>query len=110
MSSDNWVRIPVAAGFVDFLCGANIVGNIISAEKRCNYPGRSRVTRLVDYKIIQKETLKINHSCGNSEQSKHVMKIGSTGLEICGILVANATMFSHLLPGFSCGSKHLLLP
>ena len=32
------------------------------------------------------------------------------GLEICGILVANATMSSHLLPGFSCGSKHLLLP
>ena len=32
------------------------------------------------------------------------------GLEIGGILVANATMFSHLLPGFSCGSKHLLLP
>ena len=32
------------------------------------------------------------------------------GLEIRGILVANATMFSHLLPGFSCGSKHLLLP
>ena len=32
------------------------------------------------------------------------------GLEICGILVANGTMFSHLLPGFSCGSKHLLLP
>ena len=32
------------------------------------------------------------------------------GLEICGILVANATMFSHLLPGFWCGSKHLLLP
>ena len=32
------------------------------------------------------------------------------GLEICGILVANATMFSNLLPGFSCGSKHLLLP
>ena len=32
------------------------------------------------------------------------------GLKICGILVANATMLSHLLPGFSCGSKHLLLP
>ena len=32
------------------------------------------------------------------------------GLEIRGTLVANATMFSHLLPGFSCGSKHLLLP
>ena len=32
------------------------------------------------------------------------------GLKICGILVANATMFFHLLPGFSCGSKHLLLP
>ena len=25
------------------------MGNIISAEKRCNYPGRSRVTRLVHY-------------------------------------------------------------
>ena len=25
-------------------------------------------------------------------------------------IVANATMFSHLLPGCSCGSKHLLLP
>ena len=34
----------------------------------------------------------------------------SSGLNICGMLVANATMFSHLLPGFSCGSKHLLLP
>ena len=33
-----------------------------------------------------------------------------SGLEIRGILVANATMFSHLLPGFSSGSKHLLLP
>ena len=31
-----------------------------------------------------------------------------SGLEIRCILVANATMFSHLLPGFSCGSKHLL--
>ena len=38
----------MVAGFV-VLCGANIVGNIISAEKRCNYPGRSRVTRLVHY-------------------------------------------------------------
>ena len=28
---------------------------------------------------------------------------------MCGILVADATLFSHLLPGFSCGSKHLLL-
>ena len=34
----------------------------------------------------------------------------TAGLEIRGILVANATMFSHLLPAFSCGSKHLLLP
>ena len=25
-------------------------------------------------------------------------------------MVANATKFSHLLPGCSCGSKHLLLP
>ena len=45
------------AGFVDFLCGANIVGNIISAEKICNYPGRSRVTRLVQYMDNDCETL-----------------------------------------------------
>ena len=38
------------------------------------------------------------------------IKYAHPGLEICDILVANATMFSHLLPGFSCGSKHLLLP
>ena len=25
-------------------------------------------------------------------------------------IVANSTMFSHLLPGCSCGSKYLLLP
>ncbi len=36
--------------------------------------------------------------------------MGYAGLEIRGILEANATMFSHLLPGFSFGSKHLLLP
>ena len=48
VSPVNWVRIPMVAGFV-VLCGANIVGNIISAEKRCNYPARSRVTRLVLY-------------------------------------------------------------
>ena len=40
----------MVAGFV-VLCWANIVGNIISAEKRCNYPGRSRVTQLVSYMI-----------------------------------------------------------
>ena len=34
--------------------GVNIVGNIISAVKRCNYdPGRSRVTRLVYYKGLR---------------------------------------------------------
>ena len=38
----------MVAGFV-VLCWANTVGNIISAEKRCNYPGRSRVTQLVEY-------------------------------------------------------------
>ena len=36
------------------------------------------------------------------------LQLVKPGLEICGILVANATMFSHLLPGFWCGSKHLL--
>ena len=39
-----------------------------------------------------------------------IMRSVDAGLEIRGIFVANATMFSHLLPGFSCGSKHLLLP
>ena len=29
---------------------------------------------------------------------------------VFSFLVANAFMFSHLLPGFSCGSKHLPLP
>ena len=38
----------MVAGFV-VLFWANIMGNIISAEKRCNYPGRSRVTQLVYY-------------------------------------------------------------
>ena len=37
-------------------------------------------------------------------------RFSASGLKIRGILVANATMFSHLLPGFSCDSKHLLLP
>ena len=32
------------------------------------------------------------------------------GLEIAVATVANATMFCHLLPGCSSGSKHLLLP
>ena len=40
----------------------------------------------------------------------HDYDVQQPGLEIRGILVANATMFCHLLPGFSCGSKHLLLP
>ena len=39
-----------------------------------------------------------------------ITKLVYAGLEIRGILVAYATMFSHLLPGFSCGSKHLLPP
>ena len=36
--------------------------------------------------------------------------VSHIGLEIEVAMVANATMFSHLLPGCSCGSKHLLLP
>ena len=35
------------------LRGANIVGNIIPADKRRNYRGRSRVTRPVHYKQIR---------------------------------------------------------
>ena len=50
VSSVNWVRIPVVVGFV-VLWGANIVGNIISVERRFNYPGQSRITRLVLYRI-----------------------------------------------------------
>ena len=45
-----------------------------------------------------------------SSDSKKDDKLDSPGLEICGILGANATMFYHLLSGFSCGTKHLLLP
>ena len=46
-----------------------------------------------------------------TDLSRYVQnKARDSGLKICGILVANATMFSHLLPGLSCGSKHLLLP
>ena len=50
------------------------------------------------------------HVAGNSNFARGTLAGHVPGLEICGILVANATMFSHLLPGFSCGSKHLLLP
>ena len=44
--SANWVRIPVfpfqlTPGFV-ILCGANIVGNIISAENRSNLLSRAK--------------------------------------------------------------------
>ena len=45
----------MVAGFV-VLCWANTVGNIISAEKRCNYPGRSRVTQLVTYMPASNES------------------------------------------------------
>ena len=43
------------------------------------------------------------------------LKKGVLGLPVQGskfvvAMVANATMFSHLLPGCSCGSEHLLLP
>ena len=49
-------------------------------------------------------------SIHTNDITPHAPLYNITGLEICGILVANATMFSHLLPGFSSGSKHLLLP
>ena len=35
---------------------------------------------------------------------------GLQGSKFVVAMVANATMFSHLLPGCSCGSKYLLLP
>ena len=42
---------------------------------------------------------------------KHGRNIGlEQGSKFMVAMVANATMFSHLLPGCSCGSKHLLLP
>ena len=46
-----------------------------------------------------------------SIDSASLGSVAIEGLEIRGSnMVANATMFSHLLPGCSCGSKHLLLP
>ena len=50
------------------------------------------------------------HVAGISNVAEGTLAGHVPGLEICGILVANATMFSHLLPGLSCGSKHFLLP
>ena len=47
---------------------------------------------------------------GSNIYNADVFSITKSGLEIRGAIVANATMFSHLLPGCSCGSKHLLLP
>ena len=41
--------------------------------------------------------------------SVRYLSLPNTGLKICVIFVANAPMFSHLLPGLSCGSKHSLL-
>ena len=38
------------------------------------------------------------------------MNKANQGSKFVVAMVANATMFSHLLPGCSCGSKHLLLP
>ena len=38
----------------------------------------------------------------------HTNQLQGSKFEVA--MVANATMFSHLLPGCSCGSKHLLLP
>ena len=51
------------------LCGANIVGNIISAEKRCNYSGRSRVTRLVTY-ILAYEIVNVHVNGVNRYREK----------------------------------------
>ena len=39
-----------------------------------------------------------------------VTRLNRQGSKSVVAMVANATMFSHLLPGCSCGSKHLLLP
>ena len=59
---NNWGRIPVVAGFV-VLCGANIVGNIISAEKRCNYPGRSQGNPASYLYLLAGYPLRGNHQC-----------------------------------------------
>ena len=37
------------------------------------------------------------------------IEVFSQGSTFVVAMVANATMFSHLLPGCSCGNKHLLL-
>ena len=54
---------------------------------------------------ITRQTLTWN-PCGKRERGRQQQNWqhdieADAGLKICGNLVANATMFSHLLPGFS---------
>ena len=70
-------------------------------------PASKRVERHVPWVV---ETMKHRRSHHSVSVSAQLLFTWVTWLEICCILVANATMFSNLLPGFSCGSKHLLLP
>ena len=46
---------------------------------------------------------KYQNEVGSESLWIYVVRHRNTGLEVRGILVANATMFSHLLLGFSCG-------
>ena len=110
MSSDNWVRIPVVAGFV-VLCGANIVGNIISAEKRCNYLGRSRVTRLVVlYKPLPSPNNGLTHNLFITEftdylelhiaTTKQLVLLGDFNIHINKTDDRDAVEFNNLLDQF----------
>ena len=52
--------------------------------------------------ILRRLTFKLRGQTRNTKQNVQ-------GSKFVVAMVANATMFSHLLPGCSCGSKHLLL-
>ena len=43
-------------------------------------------------------------------EQRQISDATEQGSKFVVAMVANATMFSHLLPGCSCGSKQLLLP
>ena len=78
-------------------CGLSRVGYFIPLSGRCPFNGHPPSS---DYKLAV--LFLISSSCVLC--SFTVLPQGSK------FMVANATMFFHLLPGCSCGSKHLLLP
>ena len=60
-------------------------------------------------RVMDMKKYQVKYS-GVQKCSLQLINISKHGSKFVVAMVANATMFSHLLPGCSCGSKHLLLP